>query len=92
MLIVGGAGIILVPGAPLWRILVLSQVANGIWLPIVLIFMLKLINRKDLMGDQVNNLSANIVAWTTSVVMIGLTLVLLYFGLFNPNAVPGVGP
>jgi hypothetical protein len=25
-------------------------------------------------------------------VMIALTLVLLYFGLFNPNAVPGVGP
>jgi len=35
-------------------ILVLSQVANGVWLPIVLIFMILLINRRDLMGDQVN--------------------------------------
>ena len=39
---------------PLWRILVLSQVANGIWLPIVLIFMILLVNRRDLMGSQVD--------------------------------------
>src|ERR1700749_3589681 len=62
-LIVIGGGLILIPKAPLWRILVLSQVANGIWLPIVLIFMLKLINRKDLMGDQGNSATFNIVAW-----------------------------
>ena len=90
-LIVGGAGLILIPGAPLWRILVLSQVANGIWLPIVLIFMLKLVNRRDLMGGQVNSTTANIIAWTTSVAVIALTVVLIYFGLFHPSSVPGVG-
>src|SRR5271169_6634015 len=53
-LIVVGAGIILIPKAPLFKILVLSQVANGVWLPVVLIFILLLINRRELMGDYVN--------------------------------------
>jgi hypothetical protein len=43
------------------------------------------------MGDQVNSLTANVIAWGTSLAMIALTLVLLYFGVFHPNAVPGVG-
>src|ERR1700680_2899592 len=86
ILIVGGGGLILIPHAPLWKILVLSQVANGIWLPIVLIFMILLINRRDLMGDQVNGRTFNIVAWVTSIAMIALTLILIYFGLFHPSA------
>src|SRR5271163_2014860 len=53
-LIVVGAGIVLIPKAPLLKILVLSQVANGVWLPVVLIFILLLINRRDLMGEHVN--------------------------------------
>ena len=65
----------------MFRILLLSQVANGVWLPIVLIFMIKLINRKDLMGDQVNNFTMNVVAWVTTVSMIVLTLVLIYFAV-----------
>ena len=47
VLIVVGAGIILIPRAPLLKILVFSQVANGIWLPVVLIFMLLLVNRRE---------------------------------------------
>ena len=53
-LIVVGAGIILIPKAPLWKILLYSQVGNGIWLPVVLIFILLLINRRDLMGEYTN--------------------------------------
>src|SRR2546427_1599644 len=89
ILIVVGGGLILIPRAPLWRILVLSQVANGIWLPIVLIFMILLINRRELMGDQVNSPTFNVVAWVTSVAMIALTLVLIYFALFHPSAATG---
>src|SRR5271169_2649527 len=55
-LIVAGGAIILIPHAPLFKILLLSQVANGVWLPIVLIFILLLVNRKDLMGEYVNTL------------------------------------
>jgi NRAMP (natural resistance-associated macrophage protein)-like metal ion transporter len=89
ILIVGGGGLILIPHVPLWKILVLSQVANGVWLPIVLIFMILLINRRDLMGDQVNGRAFNIVAWVTSMAMIALTLILIYFGLFHPSAATG---
>src|SRR5712692_5816548 len=88
-LIVLGAGFILIPGAPLFKILILSQVANGVWLPIVLIFMLLLINRRDLMGDQINSTTFNIVAWVTAIAMIALTLVLTYTALFQHSAAPG---
>jgi Mn2+/Fe2+ NRAMP family transporter len=91
ILIVVGGGLILIPRAPLWRILVLSQVANGVWLPIVLIFMILLINRKDLMGDQVNGRTFNAVAWITSIAMIALTLVLIYFSIFSAGGAPGAG-
>lgn len=91
VLIAVGAGLILIPGAPLLRILILSQVANGIWLPIVLIFIVLLANRRDLMGDQVNTGAFNAVAWTTSVAMIVLTLVLVYTTVAHPAQVIGVG-
>src|SRR5467141_127775 len=84
-----GAGFILIPGAPLFKILILSQVANGVWLPIVLIFMLLLINRRDLMGEQVNSPAFNWVAWVTAAAMIVLTLVLVYTAIFVPGGVPG---
>ncbi len=77
-LIVVGAGIVLIPKAPLWKILIYSQVGNGIWLPVVLIFILILINRRDLMGEHINSWSFNVVAWTASIIMIILTLVLIY--------------
>lgn len=86
LLIVVGAGIILIPKAPLLKILVLSQVANGIWLPVVLIFILLLINRRDLMGDHVNGWLFNVIAWGSSIIMIILTLVLVYVAIFEPSA------
>jgi Mn2+/Fe2+ NRAMP family transporter len=85
LLIVVGAGIILIPRAPLWEILIYSQVGNGIWLPIVLIFILLLINRRDLMGEYTNKLTFNIIAWASSIIMIGLTLILTYLAIFNPS-------
>ena len=77
MLIVVGAGIILLPNAPLWKILIFSQVGNGVWLPIVVIFILLLINRKDLMGEHTNTLLFNIIAWITAIAMIVLTCILV---------------
>jgi len=69
-----GAGVILIPKVPLVQITVLSQVVNGITLPFVLIFMLLLINKKDLMGKYTNSRFFNWVAWVTTVVMIALTI------------------
>ncbi len=74
LLIVAGGAVLLIPGLPLVKIAVLSQVVNGVVLPFVLIFMLLLINKKELMGEYVNTRLFNIVAWLTTVVMIGLTI------------------
>ena len=87
LLIAVGAGIILLPHVPLWKIFIFSQVGNGIWLPVVIIFILLLVNRRDLMGEHVNSLTFNIVAWVTAIAMIILTLVLVYTSLF-PAALP----
>jgi NRAMP (natural resistance-associated macrophage protein)-like metal ion transporter len=73
-LIAVGAGVILIPNVPLIQITVLSQVVNGITLPFVLIFMLLLINKKELMGNHTNSRFFDAVAWITTVVMIGLTV------------------
>jgi NRAMP (natural resistance-associated macrophage protein)-like metal ion transporter len=85
-LIVVGGGVILIPKAPLLKILLLSQVANGVWLPIVLVFIMLLINRKDLMGNLTNAPVFNVVAWAVSIAMIILTLVFAYVSIVNPSA------
>jgi NRAMP (natural resistance-associated macrophage protein)-like metal ion transporter len=74
LLIAAGGAVVLIPGLPLVKIAVLSQVVNGVVLPFVLIFMLLLINKKELMGDYVNTRLFNVIAWVTTVVMIGLTI------------------
>ncbi|MGC1482849.1 MAG: Nramp family divalent metal transporter [Candidatus Acidiferrum sp.] len=88
VLIAVGAGIILIPHVPLWKIFIFSQVGNGVWLPIVIIFILLLVNRRDLMGEHVNTLTFNIVAWVTAIAMIILTLVLVYASLFQAAPSP----
>jgi len=77
-LIAAGAAVILIPGIPLVKIIVFSQVVNGAVLPFVLIFMLFLINKKELMGEYVNKPTFNIIAWATTVIMIALTVLLVY--------------
>jgi len=81
LLIVIGAGLVLIPGFPLVRMILLSQVLNGILLPVILIFMVKLVNMKELMGRWTNSRFYNTVAWTAVVVMIGLTLALVSISL-----------
>jgi hypothetical protein len=56
-----------------------SIVTGGEWcvLPFVLIFMLLLINKKELMGEYVNTHLFNAVAWLTTAVMIGLTVAMV---------------
>jgi NRAMP (natural resistance-associated macrophage protein)-like metal ion transporter len=78
LLIGGGAAFVLIPGLPLLKFIIFSQVANGILLPFVLVYMLKLINRPRLMGTFKNRPWQNAVAWITTVVMIVLTAGLVY--------------
>jgi NRAMP (natural resistance-associated macrophage protein)-like metal ion transporter len=80
--IVLGAGIILLPHAPLLMVMYLSQVLNGILLPVVLVFMLVLVNDAALMGRFRNRAAQNGVAGVTIVVMVVLTLMLTLFMVF----------
>ncbi len=77
LLIVVGAGVILIPNFPLVKMILLSQVLNGILLPFVLIFMVLLINKVEIMGEWTNSRSFNLVTWASVVIMIGLTLALV---------------
>ncbi len=81
LLIGGGAAIVLIPGLPLLKFILFSQVANGILLPFVLVYMLLLINRPRLMGDFRNKPWQNWIAWSTAIVMIALTAALIYTSL-----------
>jgi Mn2+/Fe2+ NRAMP family transporter len=72
-LLIIGAGIILIPNAPLIKLAVLSQVLNGVLLPFVLVFMLMLVNKRDLMGRHINSRLYNAVAWCLTGIIIVLT-------------------
>jgi NRAMP (natural resistance-associated macrophage protein)-like metal ion transporter len=76
-LIAVGALIILIPEFPLVKVAVLSQVLNGILLPAVLIFMLLLVNKRDLMGRFKNPKLYNAIAWALTVIVIVLTVAML---------------
>jgi NRAMP (natural resistance-associated macrophage protein)-like metal ion transporter len=77
LLIVLGAGVLLLPHVPLVYVSVLSQVANGVVLPFVLIFMLLLTNDRELMGEHVNSRGFNVIAWTTVVTTIVMTIAMV---------------
>src|SRR2546426_289400 len=76
-LIVFGAGVVLVPRFPLFRVMVLSQVVNGILLPFVLVFVILLINDRELMGSYINSKWYNVVSWFTVAIMIALTIAMV---------------
>src|SRR6266566_654678 len=78
ILIAAGAGVILIPNLPLVRISILSQVVNGIAIPVVLVFMLLLVNKKELMGEYVNSRLYNVIAWSTTVIMTILSIAWLW--------------
>jgi NRAMP (natural resistance-associated macrophage protein)-like metal ion transporter len=79
LLIVGGAVTVLVlPDSQLVNVAILSQVLNGVLLPVVIILMLLLINRTDLMGEHKNSRLWNMIAWSTSIIVIGITLAMLW--------------
>jgi NRAMP (natural resistance-associated macrophage protein)-like metal ion transporter len=84
-LIVGGAGMILLPGAPLLRIILVSQIMNGVLLPFVLVFMIRLVNRRSIMGKFTNGRAYDAVAWGTVGVLVVLTILMVVTSLL-----PGV--
>jgi Mn2+/Fe2+ NRAMP family transporter len=74
LLIAFGAGVVLLPRIPLLKVILYSQVVNGVLLPFLLIFMLILVNKKELMGEYRNSRIVNAMAWATSGILIVLSL------------------
>ncbi len=75
--------IILIPNAPLIFISLWSQVINGLMLPVVLVCMILLVNNKKIMGLYVNKPLNNVIAWSTIIILIGLSFTLLILPLFK---------
>ena len=68
---------VLIPGFPLVRMILLSQVVNGVLLPLVLVFMLRLVNNSNLMHEWTNPRFYNVVAWIAVFTLIVMTVVLV---------------
>jgi Mn2+/Fe2+ NRAMP family transporter len=77
VLLVIGAAVALIPGLPVFALLVAIQALNGMLLPVILIFILKLINDRRLVGDLANGHVYNVLAWGTAVVLIVLVALML---------------
>ncbi|GAC1343360.1 MAG: Nramp family divalent metal transporter [Myxococcales bacterium] len=78
-LIVVGAGLVLIPGLPLLKLMLLSQTANGVLLPFILIFMLLLAGDEKLMGRHRNGRWLQLASWVTTLVLIALTSMMIFF-------------
>jgi Mn2+/Fe2+ NRAMP family transporter len=78
-----GALIGMMPGLPLIRVLLVTQVINGMLLPVVLIVVLRLVNNRDLMGDKVNGPVYNVAAWITTLVVCAASVSLIIVSLFS---------
>jgi len=79
--VVLGAGLVLIPKLPLLKIMLLSQTANGVLLPFILVFMLILARDERLMGRYRNGRMLGAIAWGTTVVLVLLTVAMIWFTL-----------
>jgi Mn2+/Fe2+ NRAMP family transporter len=82
-ILIVSAIIILIPNAPLIPISIWSQVLNGILLPVVLVSMIILINKKKIMGNYVNKPLNNFIGWSAVVILTGLSAALLILPVLN---------
>src|SRR5947208_741166 len=82
-LIILGVLITLIPGLPIFQVLVILQDLNAAMLPILLVFIILLVNNRRLMGRHVNNLVFNIIAWGTVVLITALILLFLLNQIFG---------
>ncbi|NTU42645.1 MAG: Nramp family divalent metal transporter [Nitrospirales bacterium] len=80
--IVLGSLVVLIPGAPLVFLMVLSAVVNGLLLPFVLIFVTLLVNNKKLMGEYTNPRGYNYISWATVAAVALLTVFFVVTTIF----------
>jgi Mn2+/Fe2+ NRAMP family transporter len=82
-LIAMGAAFVLIPGLPLIQVIVATQFLNGLLLPIVLIFVLRLVNNSDIMGEHTNSPLMNVLSYATTGILLMLTVALLTFSVIG---------
>lgn len=78
--LVAGATVVLLPGLDLVPLLLATQYLQGLLLPVVLVFLVLLVNDVRLMGRHRNGRVANVLAWGATGLVIALDLVLLGVG------------
>lgn len=81
-LVAFGAAIAVIPNLPLIRVLLVTQVINGLLLPIVLFAILRLVNNRELMGTHVNGPIYNLAAWLTAILVTIISLLYLLMTFF----------
>ncbi len=81
-LVAFGAAIAVIPNLPLIRVLLVTQVINGLLLPIVLFAVLRLVNNREVMGVHVNGPIYNAAAWITAIVVTLLSLLYIVMTIF----------
>jgi Mn2+/Fe2+ NRAMP family transporter len=86
-LVATGALVAMIPGLPLIRVLLVTQVINGLLLPVILIAILRLVNNRELMGEYRNSRLLNVVAWLATVIVCALSFLLITSTIF-PNLFP----
>ncbi len=81
-LVATGALVAVLPGLPLIRVLLVTQVINGLLLPVILIAVLRLVNNREVMGAHTNGPAYNVAAWLTAIIVSALSLLLIGATLF----------
>jgi Mn2+/Fe2+ NRAMP family transporter len=81
LLIVLAAAVVLIPNFPMYPVAILSQVLDCLLLPLVMIFMLRLVNKHELMGKHTNKQWFNVLAWVTVAIVTGLSVLIVWNSL-----------
>jgi Mn2+/Fe2+ NRAMP family transporter len=82
-LVAVGAAIAVIPNLPLIRVLLVTQVINGLLLPVVLFAVLRLVNDRELMGEHVNGPLHNVLAWATAIIVTILSLAFILISVIK---------
>jgi Mn2+/Fe2+ NRAMP family transporter len=77
LIIAVGCIVVLIPGIDLMGIMLTAQFVNGILLPVLLIFLIRIINNRRIMGKYRNGRLANLLCYLTISVVVALSAILL---------------
>ena len=75
--------VVILPGVNLFGIMTASQVISGVLLPVLLVFLVLIINDKHTMGRYVNSKLWNVLTWGTIVLVAVLTVVMFVMQLMG---------